>query len=587
MNRKASYNTVSCKHGPIYYILTFFLFCWTVSSSAQSADNTYSNSKQIISQGQLLFQENCASCHNFKQQGIGPNLSGVTAEVSYQWLTKFVRNPQQVISSGDKRAVSLLKKYKIPMPAQTQLKDAELKAILSFIHTQKPVVTINSNDSTLGIALDNPVPEKIAQSGLTLQLEEWATAPRTAQQGPAARINKMVVLNGRKERVFLEDIRGILYELKGNKFLKMMDLSKLLPNFIHVPGHATGFGSYAFHPDFNRNGLFYTSHAEKRDAATADFGYPPPIRVSLQWVVSEWKIDLSKADTIFTGTSRELLRINMPGSVHGMQEITFNPLSAPGSPDYGLLYIGIGDGGSAEDGLSQLCNSNSTPWASVLRIDPGGRNSINGKYGIPAINPFASDNDPKSLGEVFARGFRNPNRISWTPDGKMLITDIGLNNVEELNIGIPGADYGWPYREGTFLMNYQGKMNKVYALPANDKGFTYPALQYDHDEGNAISGGFVYTGKIARLRNKYIFGDIVHGRIFYADANSLSLGRQAPIREFRLNFNGVPSTFREITKQSKADLRFGVGAGGELFIYTKTDGKMWKIKDCLSKVNSQ
>lgn len=397
----------------------------------------------------------------------------------------------------------------------------------------------------------------------------------------------MVVLNGRKERVFLEDIRGILYELKGNKFLKMMDLSKLLPNFIHVPGHATGFGSYAFHPDFNRNGLFYTSHAEKRDAATADFGYPPPIRVSLQWVVSEWKIDLSKADTVFTGTSRELLRINMPGSVHGMQEITFNPLSTPGSPDYGLLYIGIGDGGSAEDGLSQLCNSNSTPWASVLRIDPGGRNSINGKYGIPAINPFASDNDPKSLGEVFARGFRNPNRISWTPDGKMLITDIGLNNVEELNIGIPGADYGWPYREGTFLMNYQGKMNKVYALPANDKGFTYPALQYDHDEGNAISGGFVYTGKIARLRNKYIFGDIVHGRIFYADANSLSLGRQAPIREFRLNFNGVPSTFREITKQSKADLRFGVGAGGELFIYTKTDGKMWKIKDCLSKVNSQ
>src|SRR5690606_31928689 len=188
-----------------------------------------------------------------------------------------------------------------------------------------------------------------------------------------------------------------------------------------------------------------------------------------------------------------------------------------GSEDYGLLYMGVGDGGAAEYRYTFLCNSNTAPWSSILRIDPQGNTSKNGQYGIPDINPYARDNDPNTLGEIFAIGFRNPNRISWTPDGKMLISDIGLTQIEEINIGRAGADYGWPAREGTFLVNYKGDMNKVYGLPDNDHtyAYTYPVAQYDHDEGKAISAGFVYNGNIPVLKDKYIFGDIVRGRVLY------------------------------------------------------------------------
>lgn len=190
----------------------------------------------------------------------------------------------------------------------------------------------------------------------------------------------------------------------------------------------------------------------------------------------------------FSGKGRELMRINMVSPIHGVQEITFNPLAKAGSADYGLLYIGVGDGGATENGFAFLCNDKTHVWSSVLRINPLGKNSKNGRYGIPASNPFVKVKG--AVGEVYCRGFRNPNRIIWTPDGKMLITDIGQTQIEEINIGKPGADYGWPEREGTFVMNARGKMNLVYQLPKNEPPtkYTYPVAQYDHDEGNAISG---------------------------------------------------------------------------------------------------
>ncbi|MES2828107.1 MAG: PQQ-dependent sugar dehydrogenase [Bacteroidota bacterium] len=553
------------------------------SAIGQSINHDYSPAPNTISKGKILFQNNCASCHNFKQQGIGPNLSGVTAQVSYEWLNRFIRNSSEMIAAGDERAARLIAQYKTPMPAHQQLKDSEIEAILAYIHQQKSPVAGQQIDAVFGTPLKDVIPAKIEFSNLTLELESWAVAPKTSNQNPFARINKMVVLNGARKRVFIEDIRGPLYEIQDKTFHTVMDLSKLVKGFINAPGLGTGFGSYAFHPGFSKNGLFYTTHTEKAGAAPADFKYADSIPVALQWVITEWKIDLAKSDSIFNGQPREFMRINMVSSMHGVQEITFNPLAKPGSADYGLLYIGVGDGGSAEGGFAQLCNSSKTIWSSVLRINPLGRNSTNGKYGIAGNNAWAVDKDKKSLGEVFARGFRNPNRITWSPDGKMLISDIGLNNVEELNIGKNGADYGWPSREGTFALNYKGKMNLVYPLPADDKGYNYPVIQYDHGEGNAFSAGFVYTGDIAELKNKYIFGDIVQGKVFYVDAKSLVPGKQSAIKEFALNFNGVPSNFKQITKNGKADLRIGAGIDGQLFLYTKTDGKLWLIKDCLKK----
>ncbi|GEO04138.1 hypothetical protein AAE02nite_18020 [Adhaeribacter aerolatus] len=550
------------------------------------ATSPYASNPQVISQGEALFQNNCATCHNFKQKGIGPNLAGVTAEVSHAWITSFIRNAPAVIASGDVRGKRLFAEFNQYMPPFTGLSNADIQALVSFINTHKKTAPPNVSSAQFGEAIKDPIPTKIPKSNLKLILDEVLTAPATAQKIPLARINKMRVLTGgKKDRHFIQELRGLIYEIEGKKLNVFMDITKERPGFIPQPGLATGFGSFAFHPEFYKNGLFYTTHTEKAQAAPADFAFADSIKVTLQWVLTEWKMKDPYAAT-FAGTGREMLRVNMMTQVHGVQEITFNPLAKPGSPDYGLLYIGVGDGGSAEGGAYFICNSNKTIWSSVLRIDPKGRNSQNKKYGIPAQNPFAQDNDSQTLGEVYVRGFRNPNRITWSPDGKMLISDIGLNNMEELNLGQAGADYGWPAREGTFLLDYRGKMDRVYALPPDDNKFnyTYPVAQFDHDEGNAFSGGFVYTNpNIPVLKGKYIFGDIVSGRVFFVENSQLKLGQQAPIQEMDLQIAGKRTTLKEIMGGKKTDLRFGLGPKQELYIFTKSDGRIYKVTGCSTK----
>lgn len=540
----------------------------------------YSTNDQVLAKGQQLFESNCTACHSFKQKGIGPNLAEVTSQASAEWLRKFIRNAPELIATGDSRAVKLLEEYKQYMPPFTTLTDTDLQAILSFIHKNQNQSVAGAENEIAGLA--DPIPNKIAKAGLQLILEEVTTAPATADKVPLARINKMVVLPGKKERLFIQDLRGILYEMKGKSLQVCMDLNKEVPGFIHTPGLATGFGSYAFHPDFYKNGLFYTTHSEKAYAAPADFAYADSIRVFLQWVVMEWKITDPTAEN-FSGKGRELFRVNMESNIHGMQDITFNPLAKSGSPDYGMLYIGIGDGGSSEHGFPFICNSNKTIWSSVLRIDPQGKNSRNGRYGFPPDNPYSGDNDPQTLGEIFCRGFRNPNRIIWTPDGKMLITDIGHANAEEINIGKTGEDYGWPEREGTFVINPRAEMDKVFALPESVQPveYTYPVAQYDHDEGKAISAGFVYPGKdIAQLTGKYIFGDIVNGRVFFVENKELALGKQALVQEMDIQVAGKTTSFQELSGSKKTDLRFGLGLNNDMYLFTKADGKIYKVTSC-------
>lgn len=396
-----------------------------------------------LEKGQLLFQNNCSPCHNFSQKGIGPNLGQVTTEVPVTWLKQFIQNAPGKISHKDERATRLLAEYKQVMPAFPTLTDADLNALLAYLQANQKVQLPTSQDKNLGVGLKNPILASPAKSGLRLQLIEVLTAPSSATAIPKARINKMAVLPGQPDRVTpdrvcMEDLRGILYELVGKELRVFMDLSKERSGFIHSPGLSSGFGSFAFHPEFYQNGLFYTTHTEKAGTASADFAYADSIPVRLQWVLTEWKMS-DPTRPVFFGTGRELMRVNFVSAIHGLQEITFNPLSRPAISDYGLLYMGLCDGGATEDGFYFLCNDKSRIWGSVVRIDHRGSNSANGRYGIPPGNPYAQNKNPAKLGEIFCRGFRNPNRISWTPDGKMLITDIGQHNAEEINLGVAGA----------------------------------------------------------------------------------------------------------------------------------------------------
>ena len=411
--------------------------------------------------------------------------------------------------------------------------------------------------------------------------------PASSDSGklPLTRITKLT-FQPNTENLFILDLRGKLYKLQNGKPVVFMDIAKLKPKFTHESGLATGFGSFAFHPDFAKNGLLYTTHTEAPGSGKADFGCADSIKVTLQWVLTEWKMDNPAAST-FSGTGREMLRVNMVTGIHGLQEITFNPLAKPGSDDYGLLYIGVGDGGSVEELYPFLAHSTEKIWGTIIRIDPMGKNSSNGQYGIPPNNPFAKNKDGKTLGEIYAYGFRNPHRITWSKSGQMLACNIGQANAESVNLVLPGHDYGWPIREGTYLLDPYGDITKVYPLPPNDSIYkvTYPVAYFDHDEGLAISGGFEYSGTaIPALRGKYLFGDIPSGRLFYIDMADVKQGKQALIKEWKVALNDSAGTAKKLCKGcERVDLHFGRDARGELYMLTKVDGKVYKLVNAAIK----
>ena len=162
---------------------------------------------------------------------------------------------------------------------------------------------------------------------------------------------------------------------------------------------------------------------------------------------------------------------------------------------------------------------------------------------MPPDNPFVGD--ASYLKEIWALGLRNPQRFSWDTGGThmMLIADIGQAQVEEIDVGHAGANYGWGEREGTFVVD-RDDQSRVSPLPADDGhfGYTYPALQYRHDRPGvayAITGGFMYRGRaIPALQGKYVFGDIASGRVFFADAATLADGHLSPFAEIKLHYLG-------------------------------------------------
>jgi hypothetical protein len=222
-----------------------------------------------------------------------------------------------------------------------------------------------------------------------------------------------------------------------------------------------------------------------------------------------------------------------------------------------------------------------------------------GDYTISPLNKFAADGDPKTLGEIYAYGFRNAHRMSWDPvDRTMFASDIGMNHIEEINIVRNGENYGWMKREGYFengMTRPGGALNQLYPLPADvlegksKDGFTYPVAIYDHDEGQAVAGGFVYRGSIPALRGKFVFGDVQRGRLFVADVDALKRADDgipqtvAPIEEVQLYTTDplgirIDVTFQELVNKtmgapvSRADLHLSSTSFGELFLTSRQDG---------------
>lgn len=432
--------------------------------------------------------------------------------------------------------------------------------------------------------LTDPIPDEIEVGPLVLELEEWVTIPPSSGGTPRARISIFRALPD--GRIFVNDLRGKLYRIEEQVPSVYLDLSARLADFMDSPGLGTGFHAFAFHPDFAANGKLYTVHSEPWNAAAADFRGPtaPVNSGGHQSVLVEWTTD-DPAAGAFSGTRRELLRIYFPGTIHAMQEIAFNPNARPGDVDYGLLYICNGEGGSYLRGYPDNEHRLDSPMGTIFRIDPLGSNSANGAYGIPADNPWADAADDGILKEIYAYGFRNPHRITWDTggSGRVYVGDIGETRIEEVNLLQAGGDYGFPEREGTFLLKPDEPENntRIYPLPANDAefGYIYPVAQYDHDEGIAVVMGPVYRGSLAAdaLKGYLLFGDIAWGRVFAVKESDLTLGNRTGITEVQLELDGVAGNLRSFVGNNRADLRWGRDAAGEIYLMTKTDGKIRKV----------
>ena len=161
----------------------------------------------------------------------------------------------------------------------------------------------------------------------------------------------------------------------------------------------------------------------------------------------------------------------------------------------------------------------STILGKVIRINPldprrtrhrDGVLSANNAYRIPRDNPFITT--PGAVKEIFAYGFRNPYRMSFDrKNGRLVVADVGQNNVEEVDIVARGGNYGWHRLEGTFLFDPSNGNVSIDTNP--DPHLINPVVEYDHNPSEtlrvpgylAVVGGFVYRGsKIPELRGKYV-----------------------------------------------------------------------------------
>lgn len=456
-----------------------------------------------------------------------------------------------------------------------------------------------------GVAFAGSLSGPVVDEGLRVEVEDVVRLPATSLGAPRTRINLLRQSPDGTKRLFVNDLRGPLYVIDRGVVETYLNMRLLRPAMNTGPGISSGFVSFAFHPDFARNGLFYTVHTELPGEVAPNLGPAIPTDVVQHAVLTEWAADDPFANS-FTGSSRELIRVAAVGFDHNLGEVAFSPSARRWQRDYGLLYVMAGEYTSVHSGEADQLQRLDTPYGAILRIDPLGgsfeRDGVVYPYGIPRSNPFARDHDPDTLDEIFAFGTRNAHRIAWDPKHPRLafVSDIGQANLEEINLLVRGANYGWPIREGTYALDVETDSQQVLPLPEDDDslGLTYPVAQYDHEEGRAIAGGIVYRGsKRSELYGAFVFGDIVTGRLFYSRVEEMLCARRqspdatATVAELHLTREGVETTLLDLVGEAqgapsaRADLRFGTDARGDVFLTTKRDG--WVRRLALEAVQGE
>lgn len=288
-----------------------------------------------------------------------------------------------------------------------------------------------------------------------------------------------------------------------------------------------GLLSIAFHPRYETNGFVYANYTDKSGAT----------------VVSRFSAKAGDPDRVDPASETLIIRIEQPFSNHNGGQLQFGP--------DGYLYIGMGDGGSAGD-PNNRAQSLLTLLGKILRIDVDG----GAPYVIPPDNPFAFLDNAKS--EIWALGLRNPWRFTFDRlTGDLFIGDVGQNRIEEIDYqpagSMGGTNYGWRWMEGS----------RCYTPSSNCEvpGLTLPILQYTHDEGCSVTGGYLYRGPYRGLSGIYFYGDYCTGTIWGAARQGD--GSWKNVVELR--------TSLQISS-------FGEDAAGNVYV-VGLDGRIFRIED--------
>jgi len=363
-------------------------------------------------------------------------------------------------------------------------------------------------------------------------------------------------------RLFICDQTGKIYIFKQGMlqptlFLDLSD-SGLNRVFFHT-GNPNGYSErgllgMTFHPGFADPlapgyRRFYVNYTSAPATSTPN----PTTPQDCVTVISEFLVSEGDPNVAVPASERVLMTFGQPQSNHNGGQVEFGP--------DGLLYIGTGDGGSANDNNAGHTGGSSTNprpngilgngqdrrtlLGKILRIDPLGTNGPGGQYGIPQDNPFidaqqdfADDAlDGPIRREIYAYGMRNPWRFSFDNlaggTGRLFCGDVGQGKVEEVNLITKGGNYGWRYREGTFVFDSLMATNGIAPASPID-----PVAQYKHpgsdpaillsELGLSITGGYVYRGTaIPEMVGKYVFAD--YGATFgSAEGRLMGLEETAP-----------------------------------------------------------
>jgi glucose/arabinose dehydrogenase len=337
----------------------------------------------------------------------------------------------------------------------------------------------------------------------------------------------------------------------------------------------------ALHPRFKENRKVYLYYSAPRQAGiSTNFDHTSHL--------SEFKVMASDFAKLDPASERVLLKIDEPQANHNCGRLVFGP--------DGFLYIGVGDGGAANDlafGHSPQGNGQDTTTllGKILRIDV----DRGEPYAIPADNPFADG--AKGRKEIYSWGWRNPWGIAFDRAGthELFAVDVGQNLWEELNIVVKGGNYGWRVREGFHGFDPKDPDHAPTNAPTTDatgRPFVDPILEYKHPprnrppgpepQGISVTGGYVYRGKmLPSLEGRYVFADwsrswaLPDGVFFVATRNGSGANAKWSLESLKL---ASPE------KIGAYIVAFGEDEEGELYVLTNgrnsltgRTGKVFKL----------